>query len=159
SPCLPVSLSPCPRKLQPLRLACTASCRYIAGSSEAKNENPAAEEARMMDRIPARAWFRPVLGLGTLGTMAFGIGWLFGQQTPPAMAQPPPPAQTAPVAPPTNPDYSNRVVAYIYGTTAITREELGEYLIARYGSEKLELLINKRIIEHACQERGIEVTA
>ncbi len=56
-------------------------------------------------------------------------------------------------------DYSRRVVAYIYGTIPITREELGEYLIARYGRDKLPLLINKRIIEHHCQEKGVSVTA
>src|SRR4051812_33957600 len=56
-------------------------------------------------------------------------------------------------------EYKNQVVAYIYGTTPITREDLGEYLIARQGVEKLELLINKKIIDRACQQRGIEVTA
>jgi hypothetical protein len=113
----------------------------------------------MKNRIPARAWFRPVLGLGSLGTVALGVGWLFGQQMPPVLAQTPPPAQTAPAAPEANPDYNNRVVAYIYDNTPITREELGEYLIARYGTEKLDLLINKKIIEHACKERGIDVSA
>lgn len=115
----------------------------------------------MKNRFLARA-LRPALGLGALGTVAFGVGWLFGQQTPPAGAQTPPPAQAAPAAPAApegNADYSSRVVAYIYGTTPITREELGEYLIARYGADKLDLLINKRIIEHACKERGIDVTA
>src|SRR5205823_2082025 len=56
-------------------------------------------------------------------------------------------------------DYSQRVVAYVYGTMPITREDLGEYLIARQGSDKVELLVNKRIIEVACQKQGIEVTA
>lgn len=54
-------------------------------------------------------------------------------------------------------DYACRPVAYIYGTIMIPRSELGEYLIAREGAEKLELLVNKRIIEHACKEKGIEV--
>ena len=38
-------------------------------------------------------------------------------------------------------------VAYVQGTVAITREELGEFLIARYGKAKLENLISKRVIE------------
>jgi hypothetical protein len=50
------------------------------------------------------------------------------------------------------------VVAYIYGSVPITREDLGEYLIARVGTERLDLLVNKRIIEHECQEKHIEVT-
>src|SRR5262249_54083795 len=40
----------------------------------------------------------------------------------------------------------NQVVAYINGTIGVTREELGEYLIERYGAEKLEFLVNRRII-------------
>lgn len=55
-------------------------------------------------------------------------------------------------------DYSRRVVAYIHDSVPITREELGEYLISRYGAEKLELLVNTRIIEYACRQKGIDVT-
>lgn len=49
------------------------------------------------------------------------------------------------------------VVAYVNGQP-ITRRELGEELIARKGKEQLELLINRRIIEQACQKAGITVT-
>lgn len=52
----------------------------------------------------------------------------------------------------------SRVVAYIYETIPITREELGEYLIARFGTERLDLLVNKRIIEIECRKAGVEVT-
>ncbi len=55
-------------------------------------------------------------------------------------------------------DYATRPVAYIYGTTPITRADLGEFLIARGGADKLELLVNKMIIEHECKIRGITVT-
>src|SRR5262249_47607317 len=55
-------------------------------------------------------------------------------------------------------DYSQRAVAFIYGNVAVTREQLGEYLIARHGKEKVELLVNKMIIERACKQRGVEVT-
>ena len=61
--------------------------------------------------------------------------------------------------PSTGSDYSSRVVAYIYDNTPITREELGEYLIARYGTERLDLLCNKKIIDNECRKAGIEVTA
>ena len=51
-----------------------------------------------------------------------------------------------------------RVAVFGDGQQGVTREELGEYLIARFG-EKVEHLINHRIIEDACKARGIEVTA
>jgi parvulin-like peptidyl-prolyl isomerase len=69
-----------------------------------------------------------------------------------------PPALSVPSAPAVPTDYGSRVVAYIYETQPVPREELGEYLIDRYGAEKLELLINKRIIDTACREQGVEVT-
>jgi parvulin-like peptidyl-prolyl isomerase len=53
---------------------------------------------------------------------------------------------------------ARQVVAYIYGSIPITREELGEYLIARQGAERLELMVNGRIIELACQKKGIVVS-
>jgi hypothetical protein len=56
------------------------------------------------------------------------------------------------------PEHDRRVVGYLYGGVPITREELGDFLIARGGHEKLELLSNKRIIEIECQRRGITVT-
>ncbi len=59
---------------------------------------------------------------------------------------------TAPSLPP------REVVGYIHGTIPISRAELGEYLIARQGAERLELLINRRILEIACQQAGITVT-
>jgi hypothetical protein len=55
-------------------------------------------------------------------------------------------------------DYGQRVVAFIYKNVPITREDLGEYLIARFGAERVEYLVNRRIIEMACQQRGITVT-
>jgi hypothetical protein len=86
--------------------------------------------------------------------MALAIGWCLGRQDS-ARVQAAPPVP-APQAEPS--DYSKRVVAYIFGDIPITREDLGEYLIARYGAEKLDLLINKKIIEHVCKQKGIRVT-
>jgi parvulin-like peptidyl-prolyl isomerase len=56
-------------------------------------------------------------------------------------------------------DYSNRVVAFIHSNQPITRQELGDYLIARYGADKLQLLVNKRMLDRACQARGVTVTS
>lgn len=52
----------------------------------------------------------------------------------------------------------SRVVAIIYKDTPITREELGEYLIDRMGADRLEALVNRRIIDKACKDHGIVVT-
>jgi hypothetical protein len=51
-----------------------------------------------------------------------------------------------------------RPVAYIHGNVPVTRQDLGEFLIARGGYEKLELLVNKKIIEFECQKQGVTVT-
>lgn len=54
---------------------------------------------------------------------------------------------------------AKRVVAYIHNTIPLTRDELGEYLIARLGADRIQSFVNLRIIEHACQQKGIDVTA
>ncbi len=46
----------------------------------------------------------------------------------------------------------------IYGNVPVTREELGEFLIARGGYEKVELLVNKKIIEIEAARRNVTVT-
>src|SRR5438105_1915867 len=101
-------------------------------------------------------------GLLALGTVGYFVGrhGILARAT----AVPPPPAPAgAPVATPApmpgTSDYSRRAVAYIYGNLMVSREDLGEYLIARFGADKLDMLVNKLIIEHACKERGITVTA
>lgn len=92
--------------------------------------------------------------LAILGRLVVPTGLL--SQVP---APPPTASAQAPVAgvPTGDSDYSRRVVAYVRGV-AITREDLGEYLIAREGAEKLELLVNKKIIEMYCKDKGIVVT-
>lgn len=114
----------------------------------------------MTSRTATRAWARPVVALGLLTATILVLSGLFGPPGMPAHAQTPPaPAPAAtPAAPEATPDYASRVVAYIYDNEPVSREELGEFLIARYGQEKLEILINKKIIEHACREKGIDVT-
>jgi hypothetical protein len=109
---------------------------------------------------------RILLGLGLLGLAAVVVLWGRHGSLSEATANPPAPPRGAPKDPhvletlsaPSS-DYTHRVVAYIYDTIPVTREELGEYLIARMGKERLGNLVNKRIIEHVCQQKGIEVTS
>jgi hypothetical protein len=78
-----------------------------------------------------------------------GIGaWAATAQPPAAKSDPP----TEPVT------WSQRPVAYVYGTELVTREQLGEFLIARGGYEKVELLVNKIIIERECAAKKVAVT-
>ena len=56
-------------------------------------------------------------------------------------------------------DYSKRVVARLYnGQVPVTREELGEYLIARFGSDRIEFMINRKIVEMECRKYNIFAT-
>ena len=59
---------------------------------------------------------------------------------------------------PTPADDFNRPVAYIHGNVPVTRAEFGEFLMARGGSDKLELFINRKIIEHECAKHNVTVT-
>ena len=100
-----------------------------------------------------KSWWLQTSTVGLLG--AAGIGFLAGKLTTPNAAQAAPP--TTQNSMPSEAD--KRFVAYLHGgKVPITREELGEYLIARYGADKIDLLVNKVIIETACKEKGIEVT-
>ena len=97
--------------------------------------------------------------VAAVATAAFFWGRLGA--APRATAQAPPPRhhEAPPTVPVGNPDYGRRVVAVLFGgSVPITREELGEYLIARFGPERLEFLVNRRIIEIACRQKNITVT-
>ncbi len=110
-----------------------------------------------------RNWLR---GLAFAGVAA--TGYVFGITSDRASAQPQPALpNTPPAAPPTLkpaaplPEPDRRVVAYVTNNgqlVPITREELGDYLIARGGHKQLELLVNKKIIEIEAARRGITVT-
>ena len=114
---------------------------------------------------------RLVRGLALAGVA--GVGYAFGITTDRAAAQQPAPAalpsavQNVPpggavrpgALPQPQPQGDKRVVAYVYGNTPIFREELGDYLIARGGAEKLELLVNKRIIEIEAARLRVTITA
>jgi hypothetical protein len=101
----------------------------------------------VMQGFLARRWVR---GLGLAGVAA--AGYVAGTTTEPLAAQPP--AGTTAPAPPAD----KRVVAYVYGNIPVNREELGDFLIARGGYEKLDLLVNKRIIEIEAAKRRVSVT-
>jgi hypothetical protein len=112
---------------------------------------------RASQKLNGRGRQRLILALGLIGMTILGYCWGRSGSTSQALAAPPDPPQSANSA--TSSDYSSRVVATIYGNTSVSREDLGEYLIARFGADRLDLLINKLIIDKECKERGIEVTA
>jgi len=95
--------------------------------------------------------------LAAAGVLAAGLGLTADRvrAEPPAAAQP---AAEPTQVPTTTPDYATRPVAYIYGNVPVTRADLAEFLIARGGYEKVELLVNKLIIEEEARKRQITVT-
>ena len=104
---------------------------------------------------------RLVRGLAFASVAA--AGYIFGITTDRAAAQPAPPGTLPPgVQPNAQPQpqaqADRRTVAYIYGNVPVTREELGDFLIARGGWEKLELLVNKKIIEVEARRRGVTIS-
>jgi hypothetical protein len=113
-----------------------------------------------------RNWRKLALGCGVAGLTGLAFTW--GRSG--ALCQTPPPAPpvviakpgqllpTAPLAPDSGSDYSRRVVAYIHHNVPITREDLGEFLIARYGPDMVDVLINRKIVEMACQAKGITIS-
>jgi hypothetical protein len=112
------------------------------------------------------SWRRWLAVGGLVGAVAAGVCWWSNSPLQPvAQAQAPQPyapSAAPPVLPPSvaeqGSDYAKRVVAYCLGKP-VTREMLGEYLIQRYGPDKVELMVNKLLIDSECQARGIEVTS
>ena len=107
---------------------------------------------------------RLALGLGFLGLATVAVLWGRGRSMSRATAEPPPPQfganqSAANFGRPADADNSKRVVAYIYDTIPLTHGDFGEYLIERQGAERLDNFVNRRIIEIACQRKGVEVTA
>jgi hypothetical protein len=90
---------------------------------------------------------RLLYGLGLAAAAA--VGYLCGSTTGTITAQ----------QPGSGPTMDRRIVAYIYNNVPIYRDELGDFLIARGGYEKLDLLVNKRIIEIEAARRKIYVTS
>jgi hypothetical protein len=118
---------------------------------------------RLQVLIPGRPALRRLLyAVGFAGVAA--LAFVCGRQGVLSQARATPPvgdpflAQLPLTPAASNSDYGRRVVAYIYNNVPITREDLGEYLIARMGADRVEFLVNQRIIERACQAKGVQVT-
>jgi len=105
-----------------------------------------------------RGGFRLLLLAGLVAGITAASMWGSGL-LPGAFAQLGSQPQAPAAAPEPAAQWANRPVAYINNTQVVTMKDLGEYLIKREGAEKLELLVNKMIIEQACQKAGITVTA
>jgi hypothetical protein len=118
-----------------------------------------------MGKGVGRNWRKLVLGCVVAGLV--GLAFYWGHNSAQCQTPAPTPSYSgkpcemvpdAPLAPDSRSDYSRRVVAYINKNVPITREDLGEFLIARYGADKVEALVNRRIVDLACQARGIVIT-
>ncbi len=111
---------------------------------------------------PSPCVTRRLLMLGVLAGVAVGaFCWGHYGALPATDAQTPsgPPATAVPARDNRRIDeYSSRVVGYVYGNIPVMREELGEYLIARFGAERLDFLINRKLVEMACKAQGITIT-
>lgn len=118
--------------------------------------------ARKKIRPTRRGWRGVAILVGILLVIAGASYWIRYGLLPRADAQTsaaaarPAAAPTVAAQPPS--DYSRRVVAYVYENEPITREQFGDYLIERH-TDKLDLLINKRIIDDACRQYNIEISA
>ena len=102
------------------------------------------------------------LGPTAAAVLLVAVGYVVGSlRSDPLAAQPGrgvvPAAGTAPAAPPPAAG-DKRVIAYIYGSTPVTREEFGDYLIDQVGKDRVRLYVNRRIIEAAAARKGIVVT-
>ena len=95
--------------------------------------------------------------LGAAGLL--GLGYFLGSaRAPLASAQDGVKPASATVPASTTPGVADkRIVAYI-NEKPVSREEFGDYLIARYGEKTIDLFVNKKIIELAAAKRNIEVT-
>jgi hypothetical protein len=118
---------------------------------------------RSLQRLGRLGRRRIVLVAGGLALIFGALLWMRSLFLPRVQAQVPagaPVTQAPPGQAPLPTDYASRAVAFLYGgNVMISRQELGEYLIARFGAAKLDLLVNKRIIEDACRPYIQEVTA
>ena len=105
---------------------------------------------------------RILVGAGVIGIAIAGALWgRHGSVSSATATQPP---QTSDPGPPISregSDYSKQVIAYLYDNkVALTREDFGEYLIARCGAgDRVNNMVNRYIIEYEARQRGIEVSS
>lgn len=106
-----------------------------------------------LEKFKPNPWLSKKLLLAAVliavGVGAFCWGRRYANATPPASADTPPANYPE--------GYGTRIVAY-YHNQPVFREELGEYLIARYGVDRLEFLVNRKIVEAECRKYNIVVT-
>jgi parvulin-like peptidyl-prolyl isomerase len=129
--------------------------------------------ARKKIRAARRGWRSAVWVGGCVALMAGAGYWIRSSFLPRADAQTPIPAMASgsasapretnarganatPLALPPS-DYGRRVVAYLYDNEPLSREQFGDYLVERH-ADKLDLLINKRIIDDACHQYNVEIS-
>jgi hypothetical protein len=98
------------------------------------------------------------LSLLLMSGVAFFLGRSIGVNGAGAQQPQPPQSFQAKTGDGYTEDEKARVVAYIYDREPIYRVELAEHLIARFGAERLEFLVNRIIVERACKARNIFVT-
>jgi hypothetical protein len=106
----------------------------------------------MAARTGVRRWVRRAV-VGAVAVAGLGLA---GAQPPTAKA---PVAKPPAALPPLPTAGTVATLNTAGGTLAVSQEEFGKFLMDRGGAEKLELFVNKRIIELAAAEKGITVTA
>jgi hypothetical protein len=89
--------------------------------------------------------------------LSVSVGTLMGGSKGPPIPADAPAAPPAPM-PAMATAGSVQPVAYVYGNVPVTNEEFGKFLMDRGGAEKLELFVNKRIIEMEAARRNLTVT-
>lgn len=106
-----------------------------------------------LTKIQSTPWLKYTLMLAVL--VAVGAGSFYGgkRQSGASSLRPIDPATGQPVG-----DYQDRVVAYLYGNKPVSRAELGEYLIERFGAERLEYLVNRKIVVMEADKYNIRVS-
>jgi hypothetical protein len=113
-----------------------------------------------LQRIPGGGMWKKLMA----SLVVFGVGVLafcWGRHGALSMAKANPPTDPVlqdSVVSASHSDYDKRPVAFIYNNMPISRADLGEYLIARFGEQRLDFLINHRIIDMACKAKNIVIT-
>jgi hypothetical protein len=102
---------------------------------------------RVFGMLRGGRWLRNTAAVG------FAAAGLLGSHAFTAALQP------AAAGQPVQTDYARRAVALIYGNHEISREDLGEFLISRGGMVKVDLMVNRKLIEIEAARRGVMVTS
>jgi len=85
--------------------------------------------------------------IGWTALALLGCVFALRAQTPPTTSSAPPPS-----------DFASRIVAFLDGNEVITRQDLGEYLLARMGAKKVEDMYRRKLIDLAAKQGNVSVT-